>query len=188
MKLPGILIFLALAFSSLAFEDLGPLAIVRQKRPELFVPGRISSVTINAVPCYVFAGQAEQCFIGEFSESSSELYEEAALAAKNFFYESFSQKGFETTVTMSNCSVLYRFNDTKIYTVTLFVPKKNVAVSKRELCTEKIATSPTIERQMLTFRRLSRIIATAYWKIRFFQKNNGSKTPDVQMNNFSTGK
>ena len=129
MKLPGMvfLIFwcLPLLFS---YEDLGPVADARKKYPEIFIPGSVHIVSIASKPCYVFSGEAEQCFTGDFAEPESELYDEATLAAKNNFYE-YLTKGKKTlTVSMSQCSILYRFHDKKIYTVILFVPKANVSI------------------------------------------------------------
>ena len=143
MKLPGILTFIAFILSSFAFEDLGSLDVVRKKRPDLLIPGSVSTANINNVPCYVFAGQAEQCFSGDFAESDNELYEEAALAAKKHFFDKFYRKEDRTVVKMSNCSVLYRFNDRKIYTVVLFVPQKDVIIEKNVSATPPSNSSPS---------------------------------------------
>ena len=132
MKLSGIIFFALLASSTAmyAFEDLGKIDVARREHPEIFIPGSIHEVTVNGKLSYVFMGQSEQCFSGEFAEPESELYEEATLSAKNFFYETLSGGDKAATVTVSQCAVLYRFNNKKIYSVILFVPKNNVSVSK----------------------------------------------------------
>ena len=126
----GTLTILVLTLSAAAFEDLGPLTEARQKHPELFVPGRVLVTDIKGVPCYVFSGEAEQAFTGAFAEAESELYEEATLSAKTKFYEFFAKGDKKTTVNMSGCGVLYQYNNKKVYTVILFVPKANVIVKK----------------------------------------------------------
>ncbi len=133
MKLPGIFIIFVLALQAFAFEDLGPLASVRSKRPELFVPGNVLVVEIKGTPCYVFSGEAEQSFTGDFAESESELYDEAVLAAKSNFYEHLSKGDKKTEILMSGCQLLYRYNDKKIYTAILFVPKANVKITKKSV-------------------------------------------------------
>lgn len=133
MKLSGMIFFVLLASSTAlyAFEDLGKIDVARKAHPEIFIPGSIHETMVNGKLSYVFMGQAEQCFSGEFAEPESELYEEATLSAKNLFFEKLSEDDKTTTVTMSHCSVLYRFNNKKIYSVILFVPKNNVSISKR---------------------------------------------------------
>lgn len=133
MKLSGIIIFILLiSLTSLyGFEDLGKIDAARKAYPEIFIPGSIHETKVNGKLSYVFMGQSEQCFSGEFAEPESELYEEATLSAKNFFYEKLSEGDKTATVTMSQCTVLYRFNNKKIYSVILCVPKNNVSVSKK---------------------------------------------------------
>lgn len=131
MKLLGIL-FLAVSTSSLvfAFEDMGKLNEARKSHPEIFIPGSVNMIDFKAQPHYVFSGEAEQCFAGEFAEPASELYEEATLSAKNNFFESLTKKGGDCTVHMSGCFVLYQYNNKMIYTVILAVPKANVTITQ----------------------------------------------------------
>ena len=131
MKLPGISIILALALQTFAFEDLGPLASVRRKRPELFVPGRVLVVDVKGTPSYVFSGVSERSFSGAFAEPESELYDEAVLSAKSNFYEHFSKGDKRIGISMSRCQLLYRYNDRKTYTAVLFVPKANVKITRK---------------------------------------------------------
>jgi len=131
MKLPGMFIFAVFCASIplFSYEDLGSLKTARKTHPEIFIPGSVNTISLQSKPYYVFSGEAEQCFSGEFAEPESELYEEAVLSAKSNFFE-FLTKGKKTlTVSMSRCSVLYRFHDRKGYTVILFVPKGTVKVS-----------------------------------------------------------
>ena len=132
MKLSGIIFFALLASSTalLAFEDLGKIDVARKAHPEIFIPGSIHEMMVNGKLSYLFMGQAEQCFSGEFAEPESELYEDATLSAKKFFYEMLSGGDKSATITVSHCATLYRFNDKKIYSVILFVPKNNVSISK----------------------------------------------------------
>lgn len=131
MKLLGIIIFVvAISLSAFAFEDLGTLASARKAYPEIFIPGSVNVVTIKSISCYVFSGEAEQCFTGEFAEPESELYDEATLSAKSNFFEFLTKKDKTQSVTMSQCSILYRYNSKKTYTVILFVPQANVSIKK----------------------------------------------------------
>ena len=132
MKLSGIIFFALLASSTVlfAFEDLGKIDVARKEHPEIFIPGSIHAMMVNGKLSYVFMGQSEQCFSGEFAEPESELYEEATLSAKNFLYETLSDGDKAATITVSHCATLYRFNDKKTYSVILFVPKNHVSISK----------------------------------------------------------
>ena len=146
MKLPGLVIFTVSAlFCSLsAFEDLGNIGTARKTHSEIFIPGSVHEIPIRNKLCYVFSGQSEQFFSGDLAEPESELYEEAVLSAKNNFYEKLSDGDKTTKITMSQCSVLYRFNDKKIYTVILFIPKDNVTISKKPKTSAKPQpTSPS---------------------------------------------
>ena len=152
MKLSGVFFFVLTIFSSVyAFEDLGKIDVVRKAHPEIFIPGSIHGTTINGKLSYVFAGQAEQCFSGEFAEPENELYEEAILAARNFFYDKLSNGDKTVIVTMSHCSVLYQFNDKKIYTVILFVPKDNVQISVKG---KKLVTSTPVNVQQTSLQTI----------------------------------
>jgi len=137
-----------LALAATAIEELGPLISVRRKRPELFVPGNVLVVDIKGTPCYVFSGESEQSFTGAFAEAESELYEEAVLAAKNNFFVRLSKGDKETFVSMSGCRILYRYNNKKIYTVVLCVPKSNVTITKRVMPPPAApATKPQAEKK-----------------------------------------
>ena len=140
MKLPVIIFVFICATVLIAFEDLGPLKKAQKKYPDIFKTGSINLITINNTPCYVFSGNSEQAFTGEFAEKDSELYEEATLSAKSNFYESLSKKNKNATITMSNCKVLYQYNNNKLYTVVLFVPKNNVTIKSKQTSTKIIAT------------------------------------------------
>lgn len=133
MKLSGMIFFVLLvSLTALyGFEDLGKIDAARKAYPEIFIPGSIHETMVNGKLSYVFMGQSEQCFSGKFAEPESELYEEATLSAKNFFYEKLSEGDKTATITMSQCAVLYRFNNKKIYSVILFVPKNNVSISRK---------------------------------------------------------
>ena len=128
MKLP-VLIFISFCTTILlGFEDLGPLKSAQKEYPQIFKTGIVEIITINKTPCYVFSGEAEQAFSGDFSESASELYEEATLTAKSNFYEVLSKKNKNANISMSGCGILYQYNDKKTYNVILFVPKSNVSI------------------------------------------------------------
>lgn len=132
MKL-SVLIFTVFCTAVLmAFEDLGPLKTAQDKYPQIFETGSVNIVTINEIPCYVFSGEAEQAFLGDFAESESELYEEATLSAKSNFYEFLSKKNNAAAVSMTGCGVLYQYNDKKLYHVILFVPQKNVSIEAKK--------------------------------------------------------
>lgn len=128
MKLPVLLFVVFCTAVLMAFEDLGPLKAVQNKYPQIFKTGSVNIITINNIPCYVFSGEAEQAFSGDFAETESELYEEATLSAKSNFYEYFSEKNKNTVISMTGCKVLYRYNDKKQYTVILCVPRENVTI------------------------------------------------------------
>lgn len=132
MKFPVLIFVVFCAAVLMAFEDLGPLKTARNKYPQIFKTGSVNIVSVNKIPCYVFSGEAEQAFSGDFAESESELYEEATLSAKSNFYEFLSKKNKKATISMSGCSVLYQYNDKKVYSVILFVPKENVSVKMNE--------------------------------------------------------
>ena len=133
MKLPVMIGALLCAGALAAYEDLGPLAEARKQYPGIFEAGSVSTLTVKGTPCYVFQGEAEQLFSGEFAEAAGELYEEATLTAKSNFYKHFTRPGESLSITMSGCSVLYQFNNKKIYTVILFVPKQNVTIERKKL-------------------------------------------------------
>ena len=128
MKLPVLIFVVFFTAILMAFEDLGSLKTAQNKYPQIFNTGSVNIITINNIPCYVFSGEAEQAFSGEFAETESELYEEATLSAKSNFYEYFSKKNKNTVISMNGCAVLYRFNNKKQYTVILYVPKENVKI------------------------------------------------------------
>lgn len=154
MKFPVLIFVVFYAAVLMAFEDLGPLKTARNKYPQIFKTGSINIVTINKIPCYVFSGEAEQAFSGDFAESESELYEEATLSAKSNFYEFLSKKNKKATISMSGCSVLYQYNDKKVYNVILFVPKENVAIKINESAPDLIkkdtqpASAPKVEQKI----------------------------------------
>ena len=114
MKLPVMIGALLCAGALAAYEDLGPLAEARKQYPGIFEAGSVSTLTVKGTPCYVFQGEAEQLFSGEFAEAAGELYEEATLTAKSNFYKHFTRPGESLSITMSGCSVLYQFNNKKI--------------------------------------------------------------------------
>ena len=147
MKLPGLIFSLFVLSTALfAYEDLGEINAARKKYPEIFDPGSIHKIKINGKMCYVFSGQAEQSFTGKNAEAEGELYEEAALDAKNLFYHSLSKGNKRITVTMKECMPLYQFNDKKKYTVILFVPEENVEISESKE-TEPVVESAPAEKQ-----------------------------------------
>ena len=119
MKLPVMIGALLCAGALAAYEDLGPLAEARKQYPGIFEAGSVSTLTVKGTPCYVFQGEAEQLFSGEFAEAAGELYEEATLTAKSNFYKHFTRPGESLSITMSGCSVLYQFNNKKIYIINL---------------------------------------------------------------------
>ena len=128
MKPLALIIFVLGSSILMAFEDLGPLKTAQSQYPQIFKAGSVNIISVNNIPCYVFSGDAEQAFSGEFAETASELYEEATLAAKSNFYEFLSSKDKKVTVSMTGCKVLYQYNDKKIYNVILFVPRANVSI------------------------------------------------------------
>jgi len=136
MKLPVMIFVVFCTTVLMAFEDLGPLKTAQKKYPQIFKTGSVNIITINKIPCYVFSGNAEQAFSGDFAEPDSELYEEATLSAKSNFYEFLSEKDKNVSISMTGCSVLYQYNDKKLYTVILYVPKKNVIVKLDKKNTE----------------------------------------------------
>ena len=143
MKLPGLIFSLFVLSTALfAYEDLGEIDAARKKYPEIFDPGSIHKVKINGKMCYVFSGQAEQSFTGKNAEAEGELYEEAALDAKNLFYHSLSKGNKRITVTMKECMPLYQFNDKKKYTVILFVPEENVVVTESKEPEQVVEPAP----------------------------------------------
>ena len=144
MKLPVAIFVVFCAAVIMAFEDLGPLKTAQRKYPQIFKTGSVNVITINKIPCYVFSAEAEQAFSGDFAETESELYEEAVLSGKSNFYEFLSKKDKNVSVSMSGCNVLYQYNNKKLYTVVLFVPKKNVIVELRKQNTEfkKVNNTP----------------------------------------------
>ena len=115
MKLPALIFVVFCTSVLMAFEDLGPLKTAQNKYPQIFKTGSINIISVNNIPCYVFSGEAEQAFSGDFAESPSELYAEATLSAKSNFYEFLSKKDKKAVITMSGCKVLYQYND-KIFT------------------------------------------------------------------------
>ena len=92
MKLPVMIFVVFCTTVLMAFEDLGPIKTVQKKYPQIFKTGSVNIITINKIPCYVFSGDAEQAFSGDFAETESELYEEATISAKSNFYEFLSKK------------------------------------------------------------------------------------------------
>lgn len=134
MKLSGITAAIILScFSTLsAVDELGRLEDAQKRYPSLFVPGSVHEFSVRGGTCYIFSGQSEQFFTGELAETDSELYQEAALAAKNNLYQYFRKQGKRLVVELSSCGVMYRFNDRKLYTVVLYVPKDKVAVTVAE--------------------------------------------------------
>ena len=143
MKLPGLFFSLFVLSTALfAYEDLGEIDAARKKYPEIFDPGSIHKIKINGKMCYVFSGQAEQSFTGKNAEAEGELYEEAALDAKNLFYHSLSKGNKRITVTMKECMPLYQFNDKKKYTVILFVPEENVVVTESKEPEQVVEPAP----------------------------------------------
>ena len=92
MKLPVMIFAVFCTTVLMAFEDLGPIKTVQKKYPQIFKTGSVNIITINKIPCYVFSGDAEQAFSGDFAETESELYEEATISAKSNFYEFLSKK------------------------------------------------------------------------------------------------
>ena len=128
MKLPVMIFVVFCTTVLMAFEDLGPIKTVQKKYPQIFKTGSVNIITINKIPCYVFSGDAEQAFSGDFAETESELYEEATISAKSNFYEFLSKKDKNVSISMTGCSVLYQYNDKKLYTVILYVPQKNVII------------------------------------------------------------
>ena len=132
MKIPILMILLFCSAALMAFEDLGSLETAQKKYPQIFEMGSINIININDVPCYVFSGEAEQAFAGDYAEPESELYEEATLSAKSNFYETLSKKNKQAVVTMTGSGVLYQYNDKKLYRVILFVPRANVSIKPND--------------------------------------------------------
>lgn len=145
MKLPVMIFVVFCTTVLMAFEDLGPLKTVQKKYPQIFKTGSVNIITINKIPCYVFSGDAEQAFSGDFAETESELYEEATISAKSNFYDFLSKKDKNVSISMTGCSVLYQYNNKKLYTVILYVPQKNVTVKldKKNPEFKKINNTPS---------------------------------------------
>ena len=136
MKNPGIIfLVICMCFEAFAFEDIGTLTDARKSHPEIFIPGSVNTLDFKSQTHYVFSGESEQCFTGEFVESTSELYDEATLSAKNNFFEFMTKGNKNLSVNMSGTTVLYQYNDKKIYTVILAVPKKQVTITKNNPAT-----------------------------------------------------
>ena len=127
-ELKVLLLGLILAQAVFAYEDLGPIDKVRQSHPYIFVPNEVNKVKIGNGENYVFSGQAERDFD---EESDSELWQEAALAAKNTFYQWMTKGDARKEVSMSGCAPIYRDRNGNVYNMIMSVPCANVRITDK---------------------------------------------------------
>lgn len=123
----SVLTILVLCHSTLALNELGNLAVAREKHPAIFVSGNVLEYSIAGTAGYVFNGEAEQCFTGDMAESDSELYQEAVLDAKNNLRKYLIEHTKVEAFQMSGVRKLYEYPDGKMRRVVLFVAKEAIS-------------------------------------------------------------
>lgn len=125
-------LFILLCFSVLLYgqQKKETLDTIRNRYPDLFVDAHVIKVTYDNQQGYMYRGNAEQLFSGDFAEPASELYAEAELDAKANLYEYFKKDDENIVVVIRRARIILNYKEGNIYGCIFFVPEDSVSVNK----------------------------------------------------------